>query len=209
MTLSRILVIICACLWSVVLFDRVDFLFAFIIYQPFRIFVLYPLNLFKYRAGGVTSPFAVFSSIKLYYRAMLALLLKLILYAVILSPTLLLFISIINRELFPLLLGMALALMFIFALIYQRTFAVPILISQGESVGRAYATSFSMTRGKIGDIILFYLKRSVFCILKPIPILWDVFSPFYYRSKFKFISRLYSQPSTRDSVIKDAKVLLN
>ena len=209
MTFSRVLVIISACVWSVILSARVDFLFAFIIYLPFRIFILYPLNLFKYRTGGVTSPFAVLSSFKLYYRSMLALMIKTILISTVFSPILLLLITAVYRELFPLLLGAALTLIFVFALIYQRTFAVPVLISQGESVGRAYALSFSMTRGKIGEITLFYLKRSELCILKLIPILWDVFSPFYYRSKFKFISRLYPQPSKQDSGIKDAKVLLS
>lgn len=186
LTAARLIFIICSTAAAYILSGAPDFPLALIIFLSLRLLLLFPAELNIYSPGGALSAFSAFASIKLYFRALFALVCRAALYALILLPVFSLrFARLLPKHLAALLLFAALMLVFSLILLYQRAFAVPILISNGHGVFSAYRESFRLTRGKIGEIALFYLKRCWFALLPPLILPYPFLSPFLYRAKYR------------------------
>lgn len=191
---ARVIMLFCAFVWSWVLLSKPDYAVAFILFLPFRLFILSPLKLYRYH-----STFCAFSKIRLYFRAILMLIIRLFLYALILSPLALnLILPTLPKIALPFVIALSIFWCFMNALAYQRTFAVPVLLSMGETVFSAYKKSWYYTKDKIGKIALFYIKRFYFGIAKFLPPISVAVMPIFYKSKYKFTLSLFCVENTQD-----------
>lgn len=191
LTLARVVMIVCAAAWAFMLKGEFDYFIAMAVYLPFRLLVLCPVSLYKYSSGGALAAFRVMGSIRLYMRAMLTLIIRIICCAVILSPLCgLYFITVLPEIYTPFIISAALILVFTLWVIYQYTFAVPVMLSQDHTVWAAYKASFKLIHGHLGDVLLFYLKR-FYCVLLKLSVLpWIFLCPFYYKAKSALPERI-------------------
>ena len=193
--IARVIMLFCAFVWSWVLLSKPDYIVALILFLPFRLVILSPLNLYRYR-----STFCAFSKMRLYFRAVLMLIIRLLSYALILSPLALNFtLPMLPKIAMPFVIALSIFWCFMNALAYQRTFAVPVLLSMGETVFSAYKKSWYFTKDKIGKIALFYIKRFYFGIAKFLPPLSVAVLPIFYKSKYKFTLSLFCVESKQDN----------
>ena len=127
------------------------------------------------------------------------LIIRLFLYALILSPLALnLILPTLPKIALPFVIALSIFWCFMNALAYQRTFAVPVLLSMGETVFSAYKKSWYYTKDKIGKIALFYIKRFYFGIAKFLPPISVAVMPIFYKSKYKFTLSLFCVENTQD-----------
>ncbi len=190
LTLARLIIIACCFVFSFLLYRKVNPLFVFAVYSVFRFLLLFPPELFRFH-GGSLGAFRAFSNSRLYFRSILALLIRLVLYAVVLLPlSAILLVFVVGFDYLPLCILFGLVFTFVFWLLYQRTFAVPLLLSNGFSVLSAYRFSMKLTKGKIGECAMFYVKRLPMLILRPTVFGWILVAPFYYSQKSKLVENM-------------------
>lgn len=183
---ARAVLILCCGAFSFVVNLRMDIRYALMIFLPLRLLLISPLKIYIYAPDDALNVFSAFSSAKAYFGALAVTAIRLFCYALMIAP---IAAAIMLRTLptvwFSAALAAALAMSFALILIYQRTFAVSVFMSQGCSVIKAYRHSFAVTKGCIGDVCEFYLKWFWLPVLVPLVLPYLFIAPFFHKQLYQ------------------------